>query len=154
MTMLARLGAVASPKGIGVCCSAAPTERSEDPGASGDEALSSSNLMFEGTCQFLHDCSKWSRDLPDDQIEWGCDGADTCDDDEHWIAGPSKAYCGRTYKICHGDTCTTAKVRDISSAKGWEASSGTLDALGLKHGLTGKCSGYGGGKVSITRIEE
>jgi hypothetical protein len=105
-------------------------------------------LLYEGTCSFLHECSSWSRKLPDTDVMWGCTGAGACDDDDLWVAGPTRAHCNKHVRFCNGSTCTNALVKDISVSQSWEASNGVLDALGLKHELTGKCSGAGGGRVT------
>ena len=147
------LVAVAS---LAVACTAATedgSDPSEDPSsAAGEDALTSVravSLMYEGSCAFLHNCSSWSRKLPEGEVQWGCGGTD-CSDDDLWIAGPSHSYCNRKAKICRGTKCTTATVRDISNAKGWEASNGVLDELGLPHTVNvSACNGSGGGKVTV-----
>jgi hypothetical protein len=53
-------------------------------------------------------------------------------------------------RICRGSQCTNALVKDISVSRSWEASNGVLDAVGLPHGLSGRCGGYGGGSVTLT----
>ncbi len=117
------------------------------------------SLKYEGTCEFLRSCSRWSRGLPEGNVLWGCpaeneDHGDqsygACDDDGLWVAGPTRAYCGKTAKICKGSVCVNARVKDVSVSRDWEASNGVLAALGLPYGLTGRCSGYGGGNVRIT----
>jgi hypothetical protein len=65
------------------------------------------------------------------------------------MAGPSRAYCGKTINICHGSTCTTGQVLDVSNAGAWEGSEGLFTALGLKYSLTGPCTGTGTGMVTI-----
>jgi hypothetical protein len=149
--MLRRVIAVLSLSVLGVAC-VAPTDDEPDQGST-DEALSASpknvSLMYEGTCAFLHNCSTWSRKLPVGEVQWGCGGT-TCDDDANWVAGPSRAYCNKTVKICKGARCTTAVVKDISVAKGWEASNGVMDDLGLGHTVDVEaCSGSGGGRVTV-----
>jgi hypothetical protein len=123
-------------------------------GTAGADALTSvggkARLLYEGTCQFLHDCSSFSRRLPVGQVEWGCGGSKVCRDDDLWVAGPTRSQCDKHVKFCNGSKCVTATVRDVSVAHAWEASNGVLDALGLDHALTGKCSGSGGGTVSVT----
>jgi hypothetical protein len=131
-----------------VACSSSTLD--EQPASTSKSALSTKLLMYEGTCDFLRECSSFSRNLPAGQVQWGCEGVADCDDDDHWVAGPSHSYCGKTVTLCKGSMCTTARVRDVSSAQGWEASNGVLDALGLPHGLRGHCAGYGGGNVTIT----
>ena len=117
------------------------------------------SLKYEGTCEFLRSCSTWSRGLPAGNVLWGCSAENrdhgdreygACDDDELWVAGPTRAYCGKTARICKGEVCVNAKVKDVSVSRDWEASNGVMAALGLPYGLTGRCSGYGGGKVRIT----
>ena len=116
-------------------------------------------LKYEGTCEFLRSCSRWSRGLPEGNVLWGCSAENedhgnleygACDDDELWVAGPTRAYCGKTAKICKGSVCVNAKVKDVSVSRDWEASNGVMAALGLPYGLTGQCSGYGGGRVKVT----
>ncbi len=120
------------------------------------------NLKFEGTCDFLRSCSKWSRGLPEGNVLWGCPKENTdhdgdgdgdygvCRDKGLWVAGPSRSHCGRTARICRGTTCVEAKVKDVSVTRDWEASEGVLDALDLSYGMTGRCSGYGGGRVTVS----
>jgi hypothetical protein len=108
-----------------------------------------SSILFEGSCSFLHSCSSFSEKLPAGEVSWGCVGVKTCSDTDHWLAGPSSAYCGKTVTVCKGTTCTTGTVLDVSSAGKWEGSEGLLGAVGLPYGLTGTCSGYGGGTVTI-----
>ena len=150
--MLRRVLAVLSLSVLGVACVATTDDDPELQGAT-DEALSTSvknvSLMYEGTCDFLHSCSSWSRRLPAGQVQWGCGGT-TCDDDANWVAGPSRSYCNKTVKICKGTKCTNAVVKDISVAKGWEASNGVMDDLGLGHTVdVAACSGSGGGRVTV-----
>lgn len=134
-----------------VACSADPGDEAS-PADETEEALTSPrsvHLMYEGTCAFLHNCSSWSRRLPAGQVQWGCGGT-TCDDDAAWVAGPSRSYCNKQVKICRGSSCVTAKVKDISVAKGWEGSNGVLDALDMDHTVSvSACSGTGGGRVTV-----
>lgn len=119
-------------------------------------------LKYEGTCDFLRSCSRWSRGLPEGNVLWGCSAENTsssdgrhygaCEDDELWVAGPTRAYCGKTVEICKSGTCVEAKVKDISVSRDWEASNGVLTALDISFGLTGQCGGYGGGRVTITTL--
>ena len=154
--LLTRAFALVAAAALAVACTASSadgTDGTEDPSsATGEDALTSPRsvpLMYEGSCAFLHNCSSWSRKLPEGEVQWGCGGTD-CSDDDLWIAGPSHSYCNRKAKICRGTTCTTATVRDISDAKGWEASNGVLDALGLPHSVNvSACHGSGGGKVTV-----
>lgn len=149
--ILLRLGALAVSLSIVVAC-AAPTDESEgedDVGETEGAATKSVSLKYEGTCDFLRSCSSWSRGLPEGQVLWGCGGAGACDDDGLWVAGPNRSYCGKKVQICKGGTCTTATVKDISVSRDWEGSNGVMDALDLPHGLTGRCSGYGGGRATV-----
>ncbi len=107
------------------------------------------SLKYEGTCDFLRSCSKYSKNLPPGKVTWGCTGVGVCSDTALWVAGPNRSYCGKTVKICKGSQCTNALVKDVSVTRDWEASNGVLDAIDLPHGLTGRCSGYGGGKVTV-----
>jgi hypothetical protein len=111
--------------------------------------LVGSSILFEGSCNFLHSCSSFSKKLPAGEVSWGCVGVKACSDTDHWMAGPSRAYCNKTVNICHGSTCTTGQVLDVSNAGAWEGSEGLLTALGLPYSLTGACSGTGGGMVTI-----
>ena len=149
--MLRRTLALLSISLLAAAC-VAPTEDDAEEGTT-DEALSTAkknvSLMYEGTCEFLHSCSSWSRRLPEGQVQWGCGGT-SCDDNANWVAGPSRAYCGKTVKICKGTSCTTAVVKDISVAKGWEASNGVMDDLSMGHTVDVRaCSGSGGGRVTV-----
>ncbi len=112
------------------------------------------NIQYEGTCDFLHNCSGPSRSLPAGTVLWGCTGQGACSDTEAWVSGPDRSYCSHgSATVCAAGSgrCVSAVIRDISSPSGhWEAGNGTLDAIGLSHGLTGTCSGYGGGRVTIT----
>jgi hypothetical protein len=152
--ILLRLGALAAALSVVVAC-AAPTDESgeeqedvgEVEGAAG--AARNVSLKYEGTCDFLRSCSRWSRGLPEGQVLWGCTGQGACDDDGLWMAGPSRSYCGKKVQVCKNGKCTTATVKDISVSRDWEASNGVMEAVGLPYGLTGQCSGYGGGRVSV-----
>lgn len=124
----------------------------EAVGESEDELRTLNNvpLKYEGTCDFLRSCSSYSRNLPAGQVTWGCTGVGMCSDSALWVAGPTRAYCGKTVRICNGTRCTNALVKDISVSRDWEASNGVLGALRLPYGLSGRCSGYGGGRVRIS----
>jgi len=154
--LLTRAFALVAAASLAVACTASTedgADGSEDPSsATGEDALTSArsvSLMYEGSCAFLHNCSAWSRKLPAGEVQWGCGGTD-CSDDDLWIAGPSHSYCNRKAKICRGTKCTTATVRDISDAHGWEASNGVMDELGLPHTVNvSACNGSRGGKVTV-----
>lgn len=163
------------PIGLLAClvaaCSSSGDPAAEDTPSAGDdgEATDGSelragqsnrvNLNFEGTCQFLRDCSQFSRNAPQaDMVRWGCEGWQVCSDDDLFLAAPSRIKlngnvvraCGMQVQLCRSNgTCIVATVRDVSDRSVWEASPGVLDALGLPYGLTGRCSGFGGGPVSI-----
>lgn len=130
------------------CASEIPDEEyiGEEEGA----ATSSVSLKYEGTCEFLRSCSTYSRNLPAGKVSWGCTGVGACSDSALWVAGPTRAYCGKTVRICKGGTCTNALVKDVSVSRDWEASNGVMDALDLPHGLAGRCSGFGGGRVTVS----
>lgn len=110
------------------------------------------SLKYEGTCDFLRSCSSYSKNLPPGKVKWGCTGVGACKDDGLWVAAPNRSYCGKTVQICRGSRCTNAVVKDVSVTRDWEASNGVLGALGLPYGLKGKCSGYGGGSVTISTV--
>jgi hypothetical protein len=153
---------------IVVACSASTddADEAEDESMKTEAAASSRSgdvkFKYEGTCEFLRVCSSWSRGLPEGRVLWGCsaENQDTngdgrkdsgpCSDDDLWVAGPYKSYCGKTARICKGTTCIDAKVKDISVSHDWEASNGVLSALGIPFGLTSRCGGYGGGRVTLT----
>lgn len=127
----------------------------QDPpfGESG-EALSraratSVSLKYEGTCEFLRTCSTYSRGLPQGEVLWGCEGRGACADDDLWVAGPRRATCGATVRLCRGERCVDALVRDVSVSGDWEASNGVLEGLGLEFGLGRRCAGWGGGRVTV-----
>jgi hypothetical protein len=124
----------------------------ETTGESEDELRTLNNvpLKYEGTCDFLRSCSSYSRNLPAGNVTWGCTGVGMCSDSALWVAGPTRSYCGKTVRICNGTRCTNALVKDISVSRDWEASNGVLSALRLPYGLTGRCSGFGGGRVRIS----
>ncbi|NOU27993.1 MAG: hypothetical protein HOO96_08815 [Polyangiaceae bacterium] len=143
-----------------VACGAADDAEPEDNGiAHTDDELTGANLLFEGTCEFLRTCSTWSQGLPAGQVLWGCEGQAACDDDGLWIAAPKngalgltqKKLCGRQVKLCKGSKCVVAKVRDKSiTASKFEGSAGVLRALGISHGVSGRCGGYGSGSVTVS----
>jgi hypothetical protein len=110
------------------------------------------SLKYEGTCEFLRNCSSYSKSLPAGKVNWGCTGVGACSDSGKWVAGPNRSYCGKTVQICKGSKCTNAVVKDVSVTRDWEASNGVLSALGLPYGLSGRCSGYGGGSVTISTV--
>ena len=148
--ILLRLGALALSLSVVVACAAPSDEGDEDVGeVEGAATARSVSLKYEGTCDFLRSCSVWSRGLPEGQVLWGCGGQGSCDDDGLWMAAPNRSYCGKKVQVCKGGTCTTATVKDISVSRDWEASNGVMEAVGLPYGLTGRCSGYGGGRVSV-----
>lgn len=137
---------------IGAVGCSAQTETDEEMDATESDLSGSRNvsLKYEGTCAFLKNCSTYSRNLGANQVRWGCTGVGICSDSAKWVAGPNRSYCGKTVKICKGSTCTNALVKDVSVSRDWEASNGVMDALDLPHGLSGRCSGFGGGKVTVT----
>jgi hypothetical protein len=130
-------------------CATQTGEEEADSSESDLTGARSVSLKYEGTCAFLKNCSSYSKNLPANSVSWGCTGVGLCSDSALWVAGPNRSYCGKTVKICKGSTCTNALVKDVSVSRDWEASNGVLDALDLPHGLTGKCSGFGGGKVTV-----
>jgi hypothetical protein len=130
------------------CAAEVPDD--EEIGSAEGAATTSVALKYEGTCDFLRTCSTYSRGLPAGQVTWGCTGVGSCSDSALWVAGPTRSYCGKTVKICKGGTCTNALVKDVSVSRDWEASNGVMAALGLPHGLTGRCSGFGGGRVTVS----
>ena len=144
------------------CATEVGSEEEEEMLDDTEEALTnkSVSLKYEGTCDFLRSCSRWSRGLPEGNVLWGCSAENTrsngeqrygaCEDDDLWVAGPTRAYCGKTVKICKSGVCVDAKVKDVSVSRDWEASNGVLSALNVPFGLTGRCSGYGGGRVTVT----
>lgn len=98
-------------------------------------------IVYQGSCDFLHRCDRFSRNLPEGQVSWGCLGRPAaCVDSDHWLSGPSRDYCGKTVKICKGSTCTTGKVMDVSVSRSFEASQGVLDAIGIGYGGGSTCS--------------
>jgi hypothetical protein len=149
---LLRLGASALAAVVVVACAAPSDENDEDGDVDATEGAATAktiSLKYEGTCAFLRNCSTWSRDVDEGDVRWGCTGVGACDDDGLWMAGPTRSYCGKKVQVCKNGSCTTATVKDISVSRSWEASNGVLDALDLPHGLSGRCSGFGGGKVSL-----
>lgn len=134
---------------VGACASTPEVEDENVDDGSAAVTRASTNMMYEGTCDFLRSCSRFSRGLPAGQVTWGCTGRGACDDDALWVAGPSRAHCGKTVRVCKGSLCTNAVVKDVSSARAWEGGPGVMRALGLPHGLRGQCSGYGGGRVTV-----
>jgi hypothetical protein len=123
-----------------------------------DQDLTRANLLFEGTCDFLRACSSSSRGVAAPDVVWGCEGQGPCSDDEPWVAAPRNGalgvsqtgLCGRRVRFCNGSKCIVAKVRDRStSSDKFEASEGTMRALGLTAGLTARCTGFGSGRVTI-----
>jgi len=139
---------------MAVACAASPedADAAEEESDSTSDALSKKTvpLKYEGTCEFLRNCSSYSRNVAEGQVTWGCTGVGVCSDTALWVAGPTRASCGKRVRLCKGTLCTTALVKDISVSRDWEASNGVMEALDLPYGLTGRCSGYGGGRVSVT----
>ena len=148
-------------------CAAPEDTTEEDPTGETSDALrvagyGANTLKYEGTCQFLRDCSSYSKGIPAGHVLWGCaesnddhdgDGADdygVCSDKALWVAAPTRAYCNKTVHICKGTKCVDAKVKDVSVSKSWEASNGGFDSLDLDYGLSAKCSGFGSGRVTVT----
>ncbi len=162
-TRLLLIGSLLFTVGSTACATEVGSEEDdEEMFDESEEALTnkSVSLKYEGTCDFLRSCSRWSRGLPEGNVLWGCSAENThssngqrygaCEDDDLWVAGPTRAYCGKTVKICKSGTCVDAKVKDVSVSRDWEASNGVLSALNIPFGLTGQCSGYGGGRVTVT----
>lgn len=141
--------------GILIACSVESEPEADEDTASSSDAVTAptsgaGHLLYEGTCEFLHDCSSFSKKLPAGEVAWGCSNVPkSCDNDELWVAGPTSAQCGKHVKFCNGKQCAVALVKDVSVSHSWEGSNGLLDAIGLPHTLTGKCSGAGGGSVTI-----
>ncbi len=151
---LTRLFAASAIAMLGVACAAAPEgeEAGDENSDTSADALTRKTvpLKYEGTCDFLRNCSSYSRNVPAGQVTWGCTGVGACSDTALWVAAPTRASCGKRVRLCKGAVCTTALVKDVSVSQDWEASNGVLDALDLPYGLSGRCSGYGGGRVSVT----
>ncbi len=160
------LAAIALVVALVPACAAAEDATEDPTGETSDElrvaGYGANTLKYEGTFQFLRDCSSYSRNTPVGYVVWGCadanvdtngDGADdygTCSDTQLWVAAPTRACCNKTVHICKGTMCVDAKVKDVSVSKSWEASNGVFDGLDLAHGLSAKCSGFGSGKVTVT----
>ena len=152
----------------------------EDPGSGGaasDEAdqggasselrsdeTTRTTLNFEGTCDFLRQCSTFSRNPPPNMVQWGCEGWQVCSNEDFFVAAPkvvnvngrSVRPCGMRVEICRpggGGACVTGTVRDISDRAVWEASAGVFSALDLDHGLTSRCSGYGRAPVTLRLVD-
>ena len=77
-------------------------------------------LQYEGSCEFLKNCSKWSSN----GISWGCSNVDnSCGIDQNFVAIPKTLkgkICGDWVEICKGDRCTWAEVKDVSCCGKWE----------------------------------
>jgi hypothetical protein len=119
-------------------------------GNSAEAAGGQVSISYEGTCEFLRNCSSFSRGVADGYVKWGCEGIAECSDSDLWVASPRRANCGKTVRICRGTNCVNAKVRDVSDRGVWEGSNGVFDGLGLQHGFTSRCSGFGNGRVTIS----
>jgi hypothetical protein len=144
----------------GVGCAVA--DEDAGPMTRTDQDLTRANILFEGTCEFLRACAPTSRGLSSPDVRWGCEGVAACNDDEPWVAAPSNGalgisqtgLCGRRLRFCNGAKCIVATVRDRSvSSDKFEASEGTMRALGLPFGLTATCTGYGSGRVTIDVVQ-
>ena len=166
MRSLWAVAITASLLALAACSSTESDDASTPEGSEGSDGselrsdgTSRVNLNFEGTCQFLRNCSSFSKNAPKpNMVRWGCEGWQVCSDDDMFIAAPSRVVvdgksrraCGLSVEVCRPNgKCVIAVVRDVSDRSVWEASPGVLNALGLPHGLTGRCSGYGGGSVTI-----
>ncbi|MDF2692530.1 MAG: hypothetical protein K0S65_913 [Labilithrix sp.] len=163
-TRLVAVGSLLLAVFSAACATEVDDEAGEELVGETEDAITNKSvwLKYEGTCEFLRSCSRWSRGLPEGNVLWGCSAENTesegsrdygpCADDDLWVAGPTRAYCGKTAKICKGNVCVSAKVKDISVSKDWEASNGVLAALDLPYGLSAsnQCSGFGGGRVKVT----
>jgi hypothetical protein len=66
-------------------------------------------------------------------------------DGEGDVDATEGAATARTVSLKYEGTCDFLP-RD------WEASNGVMEALGLPFGLTGRCSGYGGGRVTVKTL--
>ena len=113
--------------------------------------LASTTIQYEGSCEFLLNCSTYS----DGKVNWGCGGSG-CTADMPFIAAPASfaGVCGEEVTICLAgtDTCTVAEVKDMSCCNRWEASGTVLRNLGVSFGESvSACSGFGEAKVTIYR---
>ncbi|WP_394828424.1 hypothetical protein [Pendulispora albinea] len=118
------------------------------------------DLKYEGTCQFLRNCSTYSKNMPEGEVSWGCPGPKACSDSDPWVAAPSRSYCGtsssvKTATMCAANgKCVSVNIRDTSVSGDWEAGNAVMSALGLPKGITKSeppnCAGYGGGRVTVT----
>jgi hypothetical protein len=133
-------------------------------GRSYEAATVSTTMLFEGTCDFLLQCSSYSRNAG--RVLWGCEGrmpemsGTGCTDSDRWVAGPRDtydSYCGSRVKVCLASsptTCAWATVRDRSVVPGsttWEASPGLMAALGRPYSSSvSACSGTGNASVVIS----
>ncbi len=122
----------------------------EDRSDDGARVLANATIQYEGSCEFLMNCSVWSGE---GEVNWGCGGSD-CTAQTPYIAAPSSyaGMCGEDVTVClqGTDTCTTAIIKDMSCCNRWEAGPSVLDALGVSYGENiGACSGYGEANVTI-----
>ncbi len=144
---------------LGGCAAEAEGEATSESEAAARRRVQASEgssllLKYEGTCDFLRSCSAPSRRSPAGFVMWGCTGLGECNDDAMWVAAPTRASCGERVRICAGDRCVVALVKDTSVSGDWEGSTGVMAGLGLPHGLTGRCSGFGNGRVSVRRLRD
>jgi hypothetical protein len=113
--------------------------------------IGTTTIQNEGSCEFLLQCSVYSRNRG--VVSWACGGTG-CDNSERWVAVPDwrDHMCGETVTLCRGSVCTEAKVKDVSCCDRWEASPSVLDDLGVGNAsYPNTCSGYGEARVAIYR---
>lgn len=122
--------------------------------------------VYLGSCAFLGHCASsetrqaWQANQT---IYFGCDGRDTCSDDEPYISVPRNGVpCGTAVTLCstsHPERCIDAKVREKSDAnQRYELSVAAAKGIGADpedgfypSGGDGECNGslQGDGRITI-----
>lgn len=130
----------------------------------GSDALvnPNANLHYEGSCQFLLNCSTPSKGTG--MVNWGCrtfrpdwEGG-SCSSADLWVAVPPSLrgeLCATKVRVCRNGVCRIADAKDVSVVTGnnnyYEGSPALLSALAISYSENvPSCSGTGTGTVTIS----
>lgn len=119
--------------GGGIIAATSACDETEPPDSASEVANAvSMSLLYEGTCEYLLQCSAPSTAAG--SVLWGCPTnlrqQSGCTNSMIYLAAPNSEFCGLTIRICRGSTCTTGIVQDVSNKGTWEAGDAVMNALG------------------------
>jgi hypothetical protein len=132
------------------------TGQSETPvtGTFNGKKYSGATVLWQGDWSFLVKCDSYSRGKG--HVVFFCDESPSQSfvDDGAWIAVPdasfSKSLCGKSARVCKGDSCIVAKVVERSVTAGmWEGSTAVMNTLGEQTGFS-KCTNSFGTATGVT----